>query len=57
MDAGRRAINCFGRQPEQMSQLDWRPQEAEEMSRSAAVESEMGFLPPHALVAIGQLAR
>jgi hypothetical protein len=33
MDAGRRAINCFGRQPEQIWQLAWRPQEVEEVSR------------------------
>jgi hypothetical protein len=57
MDAGRRAIDCFGRQPEQISRPDWRPQEVQEVSRSAGGESEMGFLPSHALVAIEQLAR
>jgi hypothetical protein len=57
MDAGRRAIDCSGRQPEQILQPDWRPQEVEEVSSSAGGESEMRFLPSHALVAIGHLAR
>jgi hypothetical protein len=57
MDAGQRAIDCFGRQLEQISQPDWRPQEVEAVSRIAEGESEIGFLPSHALMTVGQLAR